>query len=77
MPIPIRIAVRVDFDDGSQHEYEVRSQDAVPAPGGFWPDGVVTADVAQRIEYDRQRAAEMARLEAEIAQLKADLAGHS
>jgi hypothetical protein len=77
MPVPIRLAVRVDFDDGSQQEYEVRSQDAVPVPGGFWPDGVVTADVAQRIEYDRQRAAEMARLEAEIAQLKADLAGHS
>jgi hypothetical protein len=55
--IPIRIAVRVDFSDGAQHEYEVRGQDAAePLPGTqFWPEGVVTADVRKRQEYDRQR----------------------
>ena len=65
MTLPIRMAVRVDFDDGSQHEYEVRGPDAVPAPGGFWPEGVVTADVAQRIEHDRKRAGEIERLRSE------------
>ena len=60
--IPIRIAVRVDFSDGSQHEYEVRGKDAVPAPGGFWPEGVVTSDVAQRIDYARKRAEEIEKL---------------
>jgi hypothetical protein len=55
LALPIRIAVRVDFDDGSQHEYEVHTQDtAVPLPG-FWPEGVVTTDVAARMEYDRKR----------------------
>ena len=65
MTLPIRISVRVDFDDGSQHEYEVRGPGAVPAPGGFWPEGVVTSDVAQRIEHDRKRAGEIKRLSGE------------
>jgi hypothetical protein len=68
VPLPIRIAVRVDFDDGSQHEYEVRGSDAVTALPGFWPEGVVTADVARRMEHDRAR-------QEEIASLKRDLAG--
>jgi hypothetical protein len=65
MTLPVRITVRVDFDDGSEHEYEVRSPDAVPAPGGFWPEAVVTPDVAQRIEYARKRADEIERLRGE------------
>ena len=66
MPLPIRIAVRVDLDDGSQHEYEVRGPDAVPAPGGFHPEGVVTSDVAARIEYARKRADEIEKLRADL-----------
>jgi hypothetical protein len=58
VPLPIRITVRVDLDDGSQHDYEVRTPDAVPAPGGFWPEGVVTEDVAHRMEHDRQQRQE-------------------
>lgn len=73
MTLPIRISVRVDFDDGSQHEYEVRGPDAVPAPGGFWPEGVVTADVAQRIEHDRKQTAEIVAQTAEIVSLRDDL----
>ncbi len=65
MPLPIRITVRVDFDNGSQHDYEVRAPGVVPAPGGFWPEGVVTSDVAQRIEYARKRAAEIEKLKRE------------
>ena len=63
---PIRIAVRVDFSDGTQHTYEVRGQDAVPAPGGFWPEGVVTPDVAGRAEHDRQRAGEIEALKRDL-----------
>lgn len=66
MPLPIRIAVRVDFSDGSQHEYEVRGSDAVTAPSGFWPEGVVTADVAQRMEHDRRRGEEIGSLERDL-----------
>jgi hypothetical protein len=59
--LPIRIAVRIDFADGSQHEHEVRTSDAVPAVEGFFPEGVVTADVAARMRHDleqeRQRKA--------------------
>lgn len=49
------MAVRVDFSDGTQHDYEVRDADAVDVPaGGFWPEGVVTADVAGRMRlYQR------------------------
>jgi hypothetical protein len=68
MALPIRITVRVDFNDGTQHEYEVRTPDAVPAPGGFYPEGVVTSDVAQRIEYDRKRTEELESLRAMRAQ---------
>jgi hypothetical protein len=53
--LPVRIAVRIDFADGSQHEHEVRTSDAVAAVEGFFPEGVVTADVAARMRYDIQR----------------------
>jgi hypothetical protein len=66
MTIPVRIAVRVDFSDGSQHEHEVRTQDAVPAPGGFWPEGVTTPDTAKRIEHDRGRQEEIETLRADL-----------
>ncbi len=69
--LPVRIMVRVDFDDGSQHDYEVRSQDAVPAPGGFWPEGVITSDMAKRIEHDRQRQEEIKSLRADLGCLLA------
>ncbi len=64
---PIRIAVRVDFSDGAQHEYDVRGEDAVAIHLGaaFWPEGVVTADVAKRMEHDRKRQEEVAALKAE------------
>ena len=75
MPLPIRITVRVDFDDGSQHEHEVRTKDALPAPGGFWPEGVVTVDVARRMEHDRRQQEEVTALRAEIDCLRAQLAG--
>jgi len=64
--LPIRITVRVDFDDGSQHDYEVRTADAVPAPAGFWPEAVVTSDTAQRIEYASKRADEIEKLRADL-----------
>ncbi len=50
--LPIRIAVRIDFADGAQYEHEVRTSDAVPAVEGFFPEGVVTADVAARMKQD-------------------------
>lgn len=60
--LPIRIAVRVDFNDGSHHEYEVLGPDAVATAElpegplqGFWPQGVVTTDVATRMRYDNAR----------------------
>ena len=71
MPLPIRITVRVDFDDGSQHEHEVRAPGTVPAPGGFWPEGVVTADVAQRMEHDRVQQEEIKSLQAGLNRLLA------
>ena len=71
MTLPVRIAVRIDFDDGSQHEHEVRGQDVVPAPGGFWPEGVVTTDVAKRIEHDRGRQEEIEKLRADLDVLRA------
>jgi hypothetical protein len=62
--IPIRIAVRVDFEDGSQHEYEVRGPDAVPMPeappGTWWPESATTQGAAARMmrELERQRERE-------------------
>lgn len=66
MPLPIRISVRVDFDDGSEHSYEVRTPDAVPAPEGFWPEAVVTSDTAARIGYAAKRAEEIKSLRADL-----------
>ena len=66
MPLPIRITVRVDFDDGSQHEHEVRAPGTVPAPGGFWPEGVVTTDTAKRMEHDRAQQEEVKSLRADL-----------
>jgi hypothetical protein len=66
---PIRIAVRIDFSDGSEHTCEVRGADAVDAPGGFWPEGVVTSDVAQRIDYARKRADEIRQLKRDVESL--------
>jgi len=58
--LPIRITVRVDFEDGSQHEYEVRTPDAVTPPaGGFWPEGVVTRDVRTRMDLELARQREL------------------
>jgi hypothetical protein len=67
--------MRVDFDDGSEHNYELRTPDAVPAPGGFWPEGVVTTDVAKRMEYDRQQQDEITALRAELDCLRAQMDG--
>ena len=61
--LPIRIAIRVDFSDGSEHEYEVRGPDAVEPPGplqGFWPAAVVTADMAERMRHDNARSQALA-----------------
>lgn len=59
---PIRIAVRIDFSDGSEHNYDVRAEDAVALPLGaaFWAEGVVTSDMAKRMEHDRRRQEEIA-----------------
>lgn len=59
--IPIRMVVRISFADGTEYECEVRGPNAVDAPTGtgFWPEGVVTADVAKRMEYDLKRQKEM------------------
>jgi len=80
---PIRIAVRVDFSDGSEHEYEVRGQDAVGAADlpqgpvqGFWPEGVVTTDVAKRMEHDRRRDQALAVAERKLKAVR-DWAEHA
>lgn len=64
---PIRIAVRVDFSDGAEHTYDVRAEDAVAIPLGaaFWPEGVVTSDMAKRMEHDRRRQDEITALKAD------------
>lgn len=60
---PIRMVVRISFADGSEYECEVRSPHAVDAPmASFWPEGVVTPDVAKRMEYDLKRQKEMSEL---------------
>ena len=69
--LPIRITVRVDFDNGSQHDYEVRTPDAVPAPAGFWPEAVVTSDTAKRVEHDRERQEEIKTFRADLDSLLA------
>jgi hypothetical protein len=53
--LPIRIAIRVDFNDGSQHEYEVRSPDAVDAPLGLasFPAGVVSTAMREQITLEQ------------------------
>ena len=73
---PIRIAVRVDFSDGAQHEYDVRADEAVAIPLGaaYWPEGVVTSDMAKRMEHDRKRQEEIDGLKAEVKRLRADRA---
>jgi len=65
---PIRIAVRVDFSDGAQHEYDVRADEAVAIPLGaaYWPEGVVTSDMAKRMEHDRKRQEEIETLRGHI-----------
>lgn len=65
---PIRIAVRIDFSDGSEHSYDVRAEDAVAIPLGaaFWPEGVVTPDVAKRMEHDRKQQEEIKSLTADL-----------
>jgi hypothetical protein len=69
MSIPIRMAVRISFDDGAEHDYEVRSPSAIDAPiGGFWPEGVVTPDVAKRMEYDQKRQKEIRDLRDELVE---------
>lgn len=58
--LPIRIAVRVDFEDGSSHEYDVRTPEAVaPLAGMFWPEGVVTRDVRTRMDLEMARQREI------------------
>lgn len=79
---PIRIALRVDFSDGSQHEYEVRGHDAVDEPfigTGFYPAAVTSPDIAARLKlYGEMREAldecraERDALAQEIAELKAE-----
>jgi hypothetical protein len=68
MSVPIRMAVRVDFSDGSQHEYEVRDGDAVDAPAGMvlWPAAVVST--AMREQITRELACTMA-LDAAVSKL--------
>lgn len=68
---PIRIAVRIDFSDGSEHTYEVRGEEAALSLPGFWPEGVVTSDVAKRMEYDRKQQEEIGRLKRELAEAQA------
>jgi hypothetical protein len=60
--IPIRIAVRVDFEDGSQHEYEVLGPAAVAMPEGLsgaWrPEPVTTRDKAAGMARELERQQE-------------------
>lgn len=63
--LPIRVAVRVDFEDGSSHEYDVRTPEAVMPPAGmFWPEGVVTRDVRTRMDMELARQRETGALHA-------------
>lgn len=67
---PIRIAVRIDFSDGTEHDYEVRGADAVDVPAGeFWPEGVVTADVAGRMRLYQRMHGDIEALTADNALL--------
>ena len=70
MSIPIRIAVCIDFGDGSQHEYEVRGPGVTTAPGGLWPEGVCTEDQAKRIQLFQGLQAAHAALAADLATLR-------
>jgi hypothetical protein len=75
MSIPIRMAIRITFDDGIEHDYEVRSPAGVDAPiSAFWPEGVVTPDVAKRMEYDQERQREIDALRAALGKADAELA---
>jgi hypothetical protein len=59
--IPVRIAVRVDFEDGSQHEYEVLGPAAVAVPEGLpaWvPEPVATRDAAAAMARELERRQE-------------------
>ena len=77
MPTPIRISVRLDFDDGSEHTYEVRGPSAVDAPlVPHWvPAAVMSADAAERVEHDRKRQEEIAGLRSDLDQLLAVATG--
>ena len=77
--LPIRIAIRVDFSDGSEHEYEVRGPDAVEPPGplqGFWPAAVVTADVAERMKHDNARSQALADAVFRLSEIRDWVAHH-
>jgi hypothetical protein len=66
---PIRMVTRISFADGTEYECEVRSPHAVDAPmASFWPEGVVTPDVAKRMEYEQERQKEMRELRSELAE---------
>lgn len=73
MAIPIRISVRIDFADGSEHEYEVRGPAAVDAPdlSSHWVPPVMTAGAAERLVLEQQQREEMASLRADLDQLLA------
>ena len=72
---PIRMVVRISFADGSEYECEVRSPHAADAPmASFWPEGVVTPDVAKRMEYDQERQKEMDALRAALKKADIELA---
>lgn len=73
MPIPIRIAVRVDFDDGSQHEYDVHSPGAAGMPElgqPIYPSAVTTPDTAERLRYHEEREAKLTSAETTLATLR-------
>jgi hypothetical protein len=52
---PVRMAVLVDFSDGSQHEYEVRGPDTTEPPPGMalWPAAVVSTAMREQITREQ------------------------
>lgn len=66
--LPIRIAIRVDFSDGSQHEYEVRGPDAVDAPAGMvlWPAAVVSTAMREQITLEQAATQALAAAEGKL-----------
>jgi hypothetical protein len=67
---PVQMAVRVDFSDGSQHEYEVRGPDATEVPGVLWPAAVVSAAHAKQITREQACTEALAQASARLRDLR-------